>query len=48
MTERCATYIQSLCLRDTFVRIAEDVGCDDKTARNLAKALNQKKARSTP
>jgi transposase len=36
MTERCATYIQSLCLRDTFVRIAEDVGCDDKTVRNLA------------
>jgi len=36
MTERCATYIQSLCLRDTFVRIADDVGCDDKTVRNLA------------
>lgn len=36
MTERCAHYIQSLCLRDTFVRIAEDVGCDDKTVRNLA------------
>jgi transposase len=36
MTERCSTFIQGNCLRDTFVRIAEDVGCDDKTVRNLA------------
>lgn len=36
MTERCATFIQSMCLRDTFVRIAEHLGCDDKTVRNLA------------
>lgn len=36
MTERCANFIQARCLRDTFVRIAEDVGCDDKTVRNLA------------
>ncbi|MBU6260607.1 MAG: ISL3 family transposase [Burkholderiales bacterium] len=36
MTERCARYIESLCLRDTFMRIGEDVGCDDKTVRNLA------------
>jgi transposase len=36
MTERCSTFIQSNCLRDTFVRIAQDVGCDDKTVRNLA------------
>lgn len=36
MTSRCVDYIQSQCLRDTFVRIAEHVGCDDKTIRNLA------------
>jgi transposase len=36
MTERCATFIEAQCLRDTFVRIAEHVGCDDKTVRNLA------------
>lgn len=36
MTERCAEYIQSQCLRDTFVRVAEHVGCDDKTVRTLA------------
>lgn len=36
MTERCAEYIQSQCLRDTFLRVAEHVGCDDKTVRNLA------------
>lgn len=36
MTARCAAFIQANCLRDTFVRIAEDVGCDDKTIRNLA------------
>ena len=36
MTERCATFIQDHCLRDTFVRIGQDVGCDDKTIRNLA------------
>jgi transposase len=36
MTQRCATYIQANCLRDTFVRLAGDVGCDDKTVRTLA------------
>lgn len=36
MTERCAIYIQSMCLRDTFTRISEHLGCDDKTVRNLA------------
>lgn len=35
MTERCARFIQSRCLRDTFARIAEDVGCDEKTVRTL-------------
>lgn len=36
MTERCAEYIRATCLRDTFTRIAEDVGCDEKTVRTLA------------
>lgn len=36
MTARCVEYIEEQCLRDTFVRIAEHVGCDDKTVRNVA------------
>lgn len=36
MTERCVEFIEEQCLRDTFVRIAEHVGCDDKTIRTLA------------
>jgi len=36
MTKRCVEYIEEQCLRDTFVRIAEHVGCDDKTVRNVA------------
>lgn len=36
MTERCAEYIKAQCLRDTFTRIAEHVGCDEKTVRTLA------------
>lgn len=36
MTARCVEYIRSQSLRDTFVRIAEHVGCDDKTVRNVA------------
>lgn len=36
MTVRCVEYIKTQCLRDTFVRIAEHIGCDDKTIRVLA------------
>lgn len=36
MTERCVRYIEEQCLRDTFVRISEHVGCDDKTVRTVA------------
>lgn len=36
MTKRCVDYIQTQCLRETFVRIADYVGCDDKTIRTLA------------
>ena len=36
MTSRCVEFIQTQCLRQTFLHIAELVGCDDKTVRNLA------------
>jgi len=36
MTSRCVDFIQKQCLRQTFLHIAELVGCDDKTVRNLA------------
>lgn len=36
MTARCAEYIKEQCLRDTFTSIADHVGCDDKTVRELA------------
>jgi transposase-like protein len=36
MTERCAEFIGEQCLVDTFVRIAQNVGCDEKTVRTLA------------
>ena len=36
MTVRCVEFIQTQCLRQTFLHIAELVGCDDKTVRNLA------------
>ena len=36
MTKRCVEYIETQCLRDTFVRIAEHIGCDDKTVRTVA------------
>lgn len=35
MTQRCADYIQARCLIDTFFRIAEDVGCDDKDRKSV-------------
>lgn len=36
MTERCIQYIQSQAVRDSWTRIAEHVGCDEKTVRNVA------------
>ena len=36
MTERCTEFIGEQCLVDTFVRIAQNVGCDEKTVRTLA------------
>ena len=36
MTQRCVEYIHTQCLRDTFVRIADHIGCDDKTIRTIA------------
>lgn len=36
MTERCLAYIEQQCLRDTFQRVSEHLGCDEKTIRNVA------------
>lgn len=36
MTKRCVEYIKTQCLRDTFTRLAEHIGCDEKTIRNIA------------
>jgi transposase len=36
MTERCADFIGEQRLVDTFIRIAQNVGCDEKTVRTLA------------
>jgi transposase len=36
MTERCLAYIEQQCLRDTFQRVSEHLGCDEKTVRNVA------------
>lgn len=38
MTARCVEFIEEQCLRDTFIRIAEHVGCDDRTVRDIAHA----------
>lgn len=36
MTTRCIEYIQKLCLKDTFSRMAEHIGCTEGTIRNIA------------
>lgn len=36
MTDRCAKHIEANCLVDTFQRISDHVGCDEKTIRNIA------------
>lgn len=36
MTERCAKYIKHQAMLDTFIRVADQVGCDEKTVRSLA------------
>jgi transposase len=41
MTVRCVSYIQSQCLKDTFTRIAENIGCDDKTIRSITQKYIQ-------
>jgi transposase len=38
MTVRCVDLIKTQCLRDTFVRIAKHIGCDEKTVRMIADA----------
>lgn len=36
MTRRCVSYIGKQCLVDTFQRVSEHLGCDEKTVRNVA------------
>ena len=36
MTVRCVEWIGKQSLRDTFVRVARDIGCGEKTVRNIA------------
>lgn len=36
MTTRCVEFIQAQCIRDSFTRLAEHVGCVEGTIRNLA------------
>lgn len=36
MTNRALAYIQQQSLRDTFQRVCEHLGCDEKTVRNVA------------
>jgi transposase len=38
MTLRCVAYIGKQCLVDTFQRVSEHLGCDEKTIRNVAAA----------
>lgn len=49
MTIRCVESIQRRCLKDTFTRIAEDFGCDEKTVRKIATAfIDELNARYNP
>lgn len=36
MTTRCVQYIREQCLIDTFIDVADHIGCDEKTVRNIA------------
>ena len=36
MTQRCVAWIGKQCLVDTFQRVSEHLGCDEKTVRNVA------------
>jgi transposase len=36
MTQRCVTYISRRALVDTFQSVSQEVGCDEKTVRNVA------------
>lgn len=41
MTSRCAEYILTQGMRATFTRVAEHVGCDEKTVRNVTSEIVQ-------
>ena len=36
MTKRCVEFIKTQCMRDTFTRLSQHIGCDEKTIRNIA------------
>jgi len=36
MTMRCVGFIEQQCLRDTFTRVAQHVGCHERTIRRVA------------
>ncbi len=38
MTTRCVDWIRARCLRETYSHIAEEIGCDEKTVREIADA----------
>lgn len=44
MTTRCVRYIEEQCLRDSFTRLAEHVGCVEGTVRNIAQDYIQRLA----
>ena len=49
MTERCLRYIEDRCMTQTFSQTASDVGCDEKTIRNIAnKAVEEFKQSYKP
>lgn len=39
MTSRCSEYILTQGMRTTFTRVAEHVGCDEKTVRNVTSEI---------
>jgi transposase len=34
--DRCVEWIRARCLRETFAHVAEEIGCDEKTVREIA------------
>ena len=36
MTQRCVRHIEARCLQESFSSLSKDIGCDEKTIRNIA------------